>query len=144
MTDEIKALEEEIASIQVTLQEKKARLLQLKSEAPPCPYSDILSSEEVVRYSRQMLMPQISMLGQVALKNSQVLIVGAGGLGCPASLYLAAAGVGDIHIVDYDEVELSNLHRQILHHEGDIGVLKVHSASDKLRELVISFVKKLN
>jgi molybdopterin/thiamine biosynthesis adenylyltransferase len=52
--------------------------------------------------------------------------------------------LGDIHIVDYDEVELSNLHRQILHHEGDIGVLKVHSASDKLRELVISFVKKLN
>jgi adenylyltransferase/sulfurtransferase len=135
MTDEIKALEKEIAIIQQTLQEKKARLQQLKSEAPPCPYSDILSSEEVVRYSRQMLMPQISMLGQVALKNSQVLIVGAGGLGCPASLYLAAAGVGDIHIVDYDEVELSNLHRQILHHEGDIGVLKVHSASDKLRDI---------
>ncbi|EEZ98663.1 adenylyltransferase and sulfurtransferase MOCS3 [Tribolium castaneum] len=132
---EIKTLEAEIAALERTLDEKKFRLQQLKSEHVSCPYSDVLSSEEIVRYSRQIIMPQICKSGQIKLKESKILIVGAGGLGCPASLYLAAAGVGEIHIVDYDEVELSNLHRQILHYEHDIGLPKVQSASEKLKRL---------
>lgn len=73
-----------------------------------------------------------ALLGQLALKNSKVLIVGAGGLGCPAALYLAAAGIGKIVIMDSDVVELTNLHRQILHHEYNIGEPKVLSAKQTL------------
>lgn len=79
-----------------------------------------------------MLIPQISTNGQIALKRSKVLIVGMGGLGCPCALYLAAAGVGEITIIDYDEVELTNLHRQILHSENRIGIPKILSAYNRL------------
>ncbi|KAL1492130.1 hypothetical protein ABEB36_012619 [Hypothenemus hampei] len=79
-----------------------------------------------------MLVTGIGLSGQIKLKSSKVLIVGSGGLGCPSAVYLAAAGVGEITLVDYDEVELSNLHRQILHTEDDLGEPKVQSAYDKL------------
>ena len=87
-----------------------------------------LSNDEISRYSRQLLMPEIGVKGQVAIKKSSVLIVGAGGLGAPAGLYLAAAGFGRIGVVDYDEVEVNNLHRQVIHSEARVGVSKALSA----------------
>ncbi|XP_063908727.1 adenylyltransferase and sulfurtransferase MOCS3 isoform X2 [Zophobas morio] len=130
---EIKDLEQEIIKLEDILRTKKALLHQLKTNNEwKCPYSDYLSTQEVVKYSRQMIMPQVSKLGQVILKKSRILIIGAGGLGCPASLYLASAGVGEIHIADYDDVELSNLHRQVLHFEEDVGRPKVDSVYNKL------------
>lgn len=82
-----------------------------------------------------MLVPSLSINGQISLRNSKILIVGAGGLGCPSALYLAAAGVGEITIIDGDEVDLTNLHRQILHSESDINTPKVLSAASKLQSL---------
>ncbi|TWC59659.1 MULTISPECIES: molybdopterin-synthase adenylyltransferase MoeB [unclassified Burkholderia] len=93
----------------------------------------MLSNDEIKRYSRHLLMPEIGMTGQHRLKAASVLCVGAGGLGSPLATYLAAAGVGRIGLVDSDVVDLSNLHRQILHHTADIGRSKVASARDKLR-----------
>ncbi|KAL2072634.1 hypothetical protein VTL71DRAFT_11977 [Oculimacula yallundae] len=95
-----------------------------------------LSKEEYRRYGRQMIVPSIGIQGQLRLKNASVLIVGAGGLGCPAAAYLAGAGVSTIGIVDGDEVETSNLHRQILHSTAKVGMKKVDSA--------ISYLKSLN
>ena len=86
-----------------------------------------LSSDETARYSRQLILPEIGVAGQVRMKNSSVLIVGCGGLGCPAAQYLAAAGIGRIGLMDGDVVETSNLHRQILHREDRIGTLKTKS-----------------
>lgn len=94
-----------------------------------------LSLEEKARYSRHLNIPQIGEAGQLRIKESSVLIVGAGGLGSAASLYLAAAGMGKIGIVDSDQVELSNLQRQILHAQVDIGRPKVDSARDRLTAL---------
>jgi adenylyltransferase/sulfurtransferase len=93
-----------------------------------------LNREEVARYSRHLLMPEVTADGQRRLKAARVLCIGTGGLGSPAALYLAAAGVGTIGLVDFDEVELSNLQRQILHETSDIGRRKVESARDRLRE----------
>lgn len=89
-----------------------------------------LDRGEMFRYSRHILIPQVGIEGQKKLKKSRVLLVGAGGLGSPAALYLAAAGVGLIGLVDHDRVEASNLQRQIIHGEGDIGRLKTASAKD--------------
>lgn len=94
-----------------------------------------LSKDETARYSRQMLCPEIGKRGQLKLKSSSVLIVGAGGLGCPSSLYLTAAGIGRLGIIDSDVVETSNLHRQVLHSEGTRGMAKVDSAVDRLQQL---------
>ena len=94
----------------------------------------ILSPEQVKRYSRHIIMPQIGSSGQRKLINAKVLIVGAGGLGSPAALYLALAGVGTIGIVDFDEVDYSNLQRQILHQTGDVGKPKVVSARETIQE----------
>jgi molybdopterin/thiamine biosynthesis adenylyltransferase len=94
-----------------------------------------LSNEEVERYNRQMILPQMGDQGQVKLKNASVLIVGAGGLGSPAALYLAGAGVGRIGLVDADEVNLSNLHRQIIHTTKNTGVNKAESAKQQMLEL---------
>jgi len=91
-----------------------------------------LSTREVERYARHVLIPEVGMQGQRRLKNGRVLVVGAGGLGSPALMYLAAAGVGTIGVVDADVVELSNLQRQVVHGVGDVGRLKTESAAQTL------------
>src|ERR1700739_4619051 len=94
-----------------------------------------LSREEVARYSRHLIIPDLGVEGQKRLKNARVLVIGAGGLGSPALLYLAAAGVGTIGIVDFDVVDESNLQRQIIHGQSDIGRPKAQSARDSIREI---------
>jgi adenylyltransferase/sulfurtransferase len=94
-----------------------------------------LSRDEKLRYSRQLLLPEIGITGQEKLKRAAVLVIGAGGLGSPVALYLAAAGVGRIGLVDYDRVELSNLNRQVLFSGADVGRLKVDSAAEKISAL---------
>ncbi len=94
-----------------------------------------LSAEEVERYSRHLIIPEIGALGQRRLKNAKVLVIGAGGLGSPALLYLAAAGVGTLGIVDDDAVDLSNLQRQVIHGVADVGRPKIESARDAIAEL---------
>src|SRR5436309_849103 len=90
--------------------------------------------EEQARYSRQLMLPEISQSGQKRLKATRVLCLGAGGLGSPSALYLAAAGIGRIGIVDSDAVEVSNLHRQILHGTADVGRAKSDSAKERIRQ----------
>jgi molybdopterin/thiamine biosynthesis adenylyltransferase len=94
-----------------------------------------MNDDQLLRYSRQIMLPQIDIAGQEKLLASRVLIIGAGGLGSPAAMYLAAAGVGQITIADHDVVELSNLQRQLLHRDSDIGRPKAVSASDTLRAI---------
>jgi sulfur-carrier protein adenylyltransferase/sulfurtransferase len=94
-----------------------------------------LSQDEIKRYSRHLIMPEVGMDGQRALKASSVLCIGAGGLGSPAAMYLAAAGVGRIGIVDFDVVDFSNLQRQLLHATPDVGRSKLDSAKDRLHGL---------
>ncbi|HET6693115.1 MAG TPA: adenylyltransferase/sulfurtransferase MoeZ [Pedococcus sp.] len=94
-----------------------------------------LSVDEVRRYSRHLIIPDVGMAGQKRLKNAKVLVIGAGGLGSPALLYLAAAGVGTIGIAEYDEVDESNLQRQVIHGQSDIGRSKGESARDSIREI---------
>ncbi|KAI9674404.1 MAG: Molybdenum cofactor synthesis protein 3 [Caeruleum heppii] len=93
-----------------------------------------LTPEEYTRYGRQMIVPQIGLQGQLRLKAASVLIVGVGGLGCPAAAYLAGSGIGTIGLVDGDTVELSNLHRQILHTSDTVGLSKVNSAVQYLNK----------
>jgi sulfur-carrier protein adenylyltransferase/sulfurtransferase len=94
-----------------------------------------LTREELVRYSRHILLPQVGEEGQRALKRSRVLLVGAGGLGSPVALYLGAAGVGTLGLVDFDTVDLSNLQRQILHGSAGVGSSKIDSARDRLLDI---------
>ena len=94
-----------------------------------------LTTEQIERYSRQIMVPDIGGKGQIHLREARVLVIGAGGLGSPAAFYLAAAGVGTLGIIDPDKVELSNLQRQILHATPDIGKQKVESAKTKLNGL---------
>ncbi|MEU7628506.1 adenylyltransferase/sulfurtransferase MoeZ [Nocardia sp. NPDC049220] len=94
-----------------------------------------LSKDEVARYSRHLIIPDLGVDGQKRLKNAKVLVIGAGGLGSPALLYLAAAGVGTLGIVEFDEVDASNLQRQIIHGESDIGRPKADSARDSILEI---------
>lgn len=94
-----------------------------------------LSQEEIFRYSRHLLIPEVGVEGQQKLKNAAVLLVGSGGLGSPVALYLAAAGIGRIGIVDYDVVEFSNLQRQIIHGSSQVGALKVASARRRMMDL---------
>lgn len=95
----------------------------------------ILSDQEILRYNRQITLRSFDFEGQEALKKSAILIIGAGGLGCAASQYLATAGVGKLTLVDDDVVELSNLQRQVLHHDADVGRAKVESAAESLCQL---------
>jgi adenylyltransferase/sulfurtransferase len=96
---------------------------------------DSLSTQELSRYSRHLLLPEVGMEGQKKLKASSVLLVGAGGLGSPLALYLAAAGVGRLGIVDFDVVDETNLQRQVLHGTSDVGRPKLDSAADRIREI---------
>lgn len=94
-----------------------------------------LTREEVARYSRHLIIPNVGMTGQKRIKNARVLVIGAGGLGSPTLLYLAAAGVGTIGIVEFDDVEESNLQRQVIHGRSDVGRPKAHSARDSILEI---------
>lgn len=106
-----------------------------KNAGFPFAIPTILSQEQRTRYSRHIIIPEVGERGQIKLLESKVLLIGAGGLGSPAALYLAAAGVGTLGIVDFDVVDLSNLQRQILHHNEDIGRPKVESAADTIRRI---------
>ena len=94
-----------------------------------------LSIDEVKRYSRHIIIPEVAMAGQKRLKNARVLAIGAGGLGSPTLVYLAAAGVGTIGIVEFDTVDESNLQRQIIHGQSDVGRSKAESARDSIKEI---------
>ena len=107
------------------------------------------SSAEKIRYARQTILPMIGEAGQMRLKNARILLIGAGGLGSSPAIYLAAAGVGTIGLIDADTVSLSNLHRQILHYTSDIDKPKVLSAAEKLKHInpevnIITHQKRLN
>ncbi len=97
--------------------------------------AESLTVDEVRRYSRHLIIPDVAMDGQKRLKNARVLVVGAGGLGSPALMYLAAAGVGTLGIVDFDVVDESNLQRQVIHGQSDLGRPKAESARDSVREI---------
>src|SRR5690348_12348189 len=94
-----------------------------------------LSKDEILRYSRHLIMPEVGMEGQTALKSARVLCIGAGGLGSPLALYLAAAGVGTLGMVDFDVVDSTNLQRQIIHTTDDVGRKKLESASAKIKAI---------
>jgi len=94
-----------------------------------------LSNEEIGRYSRHLIMPEVGMEGQLKLKNAKVLLIGTGGLGAPVAMYLAAAGVGKLGLVDFDTVDVSNLQRQIIHGTKDIGKKKVDSAEETMKDI---------
>jgi molybdopterin/thiamine biosynthesis adenylyltransferase len=111
--------------------EKGGGVISPEGKITPTPCSAELSDEELLRYSRQILLPGFDVGGQEALRSAHVLVIGAGGLGSPVCLYLAAAGIGEITVIDHDTVDLSNLQRQIAHTTADIGRAKVESAADK-------------
>ncbi len=94
-----------------------------------------LTPDQLTRYSRHLLLKEVGMEGQVQLLRAKVLLIGAGGLGCPAALYLAAAGVGTLGIIDSDKVDLTNLQRQVLHGLADVGRLKTESAKDAIHRI---------
>src|SRR5213076_3385594 len=106
-----------------------ATLTEAKPEA-------VLSNDEILRYSRHLIMPEVGMEGQQKLKAAKVLCVGAGGLGSPLALYLTAAGVGTLGIVDFDVVDYTNLQRQIIHTTADVGRKKLDSAAEKLKAII--------
>src|SRR5690348_454736 len=97
--------------------------------------ADALTNEEVLRYSRHLILPDVGVEGQRKLKAGRILLIGAGGLGSPLALYLAAAGVGTLGLVDFDVVDVSNLQRQVLHGTKDIGRPKLDSARDRIRDV---------
>src|SRR5919197_1121526 len=99
------------------------------------PAAEELSRDEIFRYSRHLIIPDVAMDGQKRLRNARVLLIGAGGLGSPNAMYLAAAGVGHLGLVDFDEVDASNLQRQVIHGTSDIGRPKLESARDKIQEI---------
>ena len=100
--------------------------------APP---AAALSNDEILRYSRHLIMPEVGMEGQVKLKQAKVLMIGTGGLGAPLGLYLAAAGIGKIGLVDFDIVDMTNLQRQVIHGTADIGRPKLDSAADRMNDI---------
>lgn len=108
-----------------------------------------MTPQQVQRFSRHIIMPQVGSIGQRKLMDASVLLVGAGGLGSPLAMYLAAAGVGKLGIVDFDDVDITNLHRQLLHGIGDVGRSKVDSAEDTIREInpdaeIVKIAKHIN
>ncbi|XP_037603467.1 adenylyltransferase and sulfurtransferase MOCS3 [Sebastes umbrosus] len=131
---EITALKTKLARLEkshtsaLELREKVTPLTPLKAKAA-------LSNEDIMRYSRQLLLPELGVQGQLNLSKTSVLVVGCGGLGCPLAQYLAAAGIGRLGLLDYDEVELSNLHRQVLHGEENQDQAKALSAANAVKRL---------
>lgn len=105
------------------------------SASPPIASSEPFSRDDLLRYSRHLLLPEVGVGGQKRLRRAKVLVVGAGGLGSPTALYLAAAGVGEIGLVDFDAVDLSNLQRQVLYTTADVGRPKLVAATERLRTL---------
>src|SRR6478735_7921785 len=103
----------------------------MSSSAP----SSSLSKDEILRYSRHLIMPEVGMEGQLKLKNASILLVGTGGLGAPLGMYLAAAGIGRIGLVDYDVVDFTNLHRQVIHGTKDVGKKKLDSAAETIADI---------
>jgi sulfur-carrier protein adenylyltransferase/sulfurtransferase len=99
------------------------------------PQAATLNNDEILRYSRHLIMPEVGMEGQLKIKAAKVLCIGAGGLGSPLALYLGAAGVGTLGIVDFDVVDYTNLQRQIIHSTADVGRKKLDSAADKLKSI---------
>src|SRR3954451_14960256 len=120
----------------VMVSRRQSRRFSVSTPLPPLvePAAE-LTIDEVRRYSRHLIIPDVGMTGQKRLKNAKVLVIGAGGLGSPTLLYLAAAGVGTIGIVEFDVVDESNLQRQIIHGQSDIGRYKAQSARDSIREI---------
>ncbi|CAG8648039.1 2285_t:CDS:2, partial [Acaulospora colombiana] len=108
----IKELEDRLEALTSTKKSSREEIKQKKGE---------LEISEYLRYGRQLILPDFGISGQIKVKNSSILIVGAGGLGAPAAIYLASSGVGRLGIIDYDTVEPSNLHRQIIHNESRVG-----------------------
>lgn len=129
----------EITKLRELLRMKEAKLARLRHEKQVVQEYG-LNNDEICRYSRQLFLTEVGVKGQKKIKDSSVLIVGAGGLGCPAALYLTCAGVGHIGIVDYDDVEINNLHRQLLYTETSVGTAKVIAAAESLNRLN-SYVK---
>ncbi|KAM0442806.1 hypothetical protein ACHAQK_003862 [Fusarium lateritium] len=127
--DKIDDLRREIAKREVELADLRSQLAVAESEARGSKevWKWPLDNHEYERYSRQMIVPNFGLQGQLRLRKAKVLLVGAGGLGCPAAAYLAGSGIGTIGLVDGDEVEVSNLHRQVAHSTGRVGMSKVQS-----------------
>lgn len=132
--EEIEELENEIIKLKTLLDEKRIRLRELKQNMQNDD-ANKLTNDDIARYSRQIIIPQIGVNGQLKLKSTSILIVGAGGLGCPALQYLVSSGIKNIGIVDYDVVEITNLHRQILHTENSLGLPKTISAKKQLLKM---------
>jgi len=107
--------------------------MPILTETQPATVS--LNNDEILRYSRHLIMPEVGMEGQLKLKAAKVLCIGAGGLGSPLALYLGAAGVGTLGIVDFDVVDYTNLQRQIIHSTADVGRPKLDSAAEKLKAM---------
>ncbi|GBL95683.1 Adenylyltransferase and sulfurtransferase MOCS3 [Araneus ventricosus] len=138
-------MEEDIKGLKEIINQKDAEIIRLKSllDNNNCANETVsavektssLTSQEISRYSRQLILPEIGVSGQISLKQTSVLIVGAGGLGCPAGLYLAAAGIGEIGIVDHDVVEVNNLHRQVAHTINTVGEEKSKSLQRAIEKI---------
>ncbi|XP_061698927.1 adenylyltransferase and sulfurtransferase MOCS3 isoform X1 [Syngnathoides biaculeatus] len=139
---QLREKEQEIAALKnkLAIYEKKNATLVPELHDRVMPLTPLkartaLTKEDILRYSRQLLLPELGVQGQLNLSKTSVLVVGCGGLGCPLAQYLAASGIGRLGLVDYDEVEISNLHRQVLHGEEDQGQPKPLSAANAIRRL---------
>lgn len=141
LKEQLKEKEEEIAALKnklARLEKSNVSALELQEKVTslsPLQSKTALSNDDIMRYSRQLLLPELGVQGQLKLSQTSVLVVGCGGLGCPLAQYLAAAGIGRLGLLDYDEVELSNLHRQVLHGEDSRGQAKALSAAQAVRRL---------